>query len=270
MTVSIRRLAISGLLLGALLAPSAARAWGDEGHEIIALVAYRHLEPRARAAVDQILGQDDDLLTDSDIVSRSTWADKYRDSDRHTSQRRYRLTRAWHFVDIELDHPDLAAACFGHPAAPASTGPANSCIVDRIEAFAVELHDLPPGDPERTIALKFVLHLVGDIHQPLHAADNHDRGGTSVLVLTGRETVGRPLHAYWDTGVVRQLGRDSNQVAFRLSAAYRHTAGDIAAEHLEKAGCRLAMVLNRALGRDQDGTTRKDTSDLARPEFVLF
>src|SRR6185437_7276679 len=87
-----------------------------------------------------------------------------------------------------------------------SKGPAKSCVVDRITAFASELHDLPPGAPERAIAFKFVLHLVGDVHQPLHAADHNDAGGNGVLVLSGRQAVGRPLNAYWDTVVVKRLG----------------------------------------------------------------
>jgi hypothetical protein len=207
-------LAAFGLAVAAL-ASGPAWAWGDEGHKVIALVAYQHLMPAVRAKVDRILADDGDTLTPPDIASRATWADKFRDSDRHTSQRRYRLTRAWHFVDIELDHPDLAAACFGHPAAavPASEGPEKACVVDRIEAFAAELHDLPPSSPERTIAFKFVLHLVGDVHQPLHAADNHDSGGNGVLVVSGRQVIGRPLHAYWDTAVVKRLGKDPADVA---------------------------------------------------------
>jgi hypothetical protein len=173
-------------------------------------VVYRHLTPPVRGKVDQLLAGDDDTLTAPDMATRATWADKFRDSDRHTSQRHYQLTREWHFVDIELDEPDFTAACFGHPAAavPASQGPAKACAVDRIAVFATELHDLPPGAPERTIAFKFVLHLVGDVHQPLHAADHNDAGGNGVLVLSGRQAVGRPVHAYWDTAVVRRMGKD--------------------------------------------------------------
>jgi hypothetical protein len=139
-----RRNRVAGLVLAVVAACAPARAWGDEGHRILALVAYRHLTPDVRAKVDQILDADTDPLTASDIASRATWADKFRDSDRHTSQRRYRLTREWHFVDVELDEPDLTAACFGHPAAavPASEGPAKACVVDRITAFATELHGL--------------------------------------------------------------------------------------------------------------------------------
>ena len=294
------RNAAAGLVLvaAAACAPAPAQAWGDEGHRIIALVAYRHLTPAVRAKVNQLLVADTDTLTAPDIASRATWADKFRDSDRHTSRQRYRLTREWHFVDIELDEPDLTAACFGHPAAavPASEGPAKACVVDRIAAFATELHDLPPASPERAIAFKFVLHLVGDVHQPLHAADHIDAGGNGVLVLSGRQAVGRPLHAYWDTVVVKRLGKDPEQVAtaleqrlgsrcsgwmqgtpadwamesfaiardvayqlgelttderdrpaYRLTSSYQRRASAAVAEQLEKAGCRLAMLLNQAL-----------------------
>ena len=288
-------LGLAGLVLA--LSPAPARAWSDEGHRVIALVAYAHLTPDARDKVDAILRDDSDTLTEPDIASRATWADKFRDSDRNTSKQGYQLTRAWHFVDLEIDGPDLASACFGHPPAgvPASQGPADACLVDRIEAFAAELHDLPPS-PERTLAFKFLLHLVGDVHQPLHAADHHDAGGNGVLVLFGNRTVGEKLHAYWDTTVVRKLGSDPAEVAasieqrfgaqcagwmqgraadwalesfgiardfvyrlgeqttderdqpaYTLTSDYQRQARDVAAEQLEKAGCRLATRLNDAL-----------------------
>lgn len=286
-----------GLALAGALSPAPARAWGDEGHKIIATIAYAHLTPGARERVDAILRDDTDTLSEPDIASRATWADKYRDSDRNTSKQRYRLTRAWHFVDLEIDGPDLATACFDHPPAttPASQGPEQACVVDRINAFTAELRD-PFPSPERTLAFKFLLHLVGDVHQPLHAADHHDAGGNGVLVLFGRRTVGEKLHAYWDTTVVRQLGKvpdevaasleqrfgaqcngwmqgtaadwamesfgiardfvyqigeqtmdEHDQPAYTLTSDYQRRARDVAAEQLEKAGCRLALVLREAL-----------------------
>lgn len=199
-----------------------AKAWGDEGHQIIALIAYQHLTPQVRNRVDGILRHDHDRLTEPDIASRATWADRYRDSDRASSRERYTLTREWHFVDIELDDPDLKQACFGHPspAKPASAGPEKACVVDRIDAFAAELKSLPVSDPERTIAFRFLLHLVGDVHQPLHAADNHDRGGNDVLVLFGRHRVGRPLHAYWDVDVVVDKEQDVAALATSLNSRF--------------------------------------------------
>jgi hypothetical protein len=202
-------------------------------------------------------------------------------------------------VDIELDRPDLAGACFGFPAPahPASAGPAQDCLVDRLNTFTRELAD-PATDPaERIVALKYVLHFVGDLHQPLHAADNHDHGGNCVqLGLGGPRTVN--LHSFWDTRVVEAMGSDPLAIAdglraeitpatkaawergdvrgwamesygvakanvysigsapgcdsgsgpIPLPAGYEVNAKKVAALQLQKAGVRLALILNRALG----------------------
>src|SRR6202030_4291252 len=96
------------LLAASLLTPKPAAAWGDLGHEVTALIAYRHLDDKARDALNALLASDGDQLTAPDFASRATWADKYRTAHRETA--------AWHFVDIEIDEPDLAAACFHFPA----------------------------------------------------------------------------------------------------------------------------------------------------------
>src|ERR1700761_9344522 len=89
------------------LGPAQALAWGDWGHEITGLIAYDRLTPTAKAKVDALLADDKDALTAPDFASRATWADKYRTGHRETA--------AWHFVDMEIDHPDLPSACFGFP-----------------------------------------------------------------------------------------------------------------------------------------------------------
>lgn len=160
--------------------------------------------------MDAFLAADADTLTAHDMASEATWAYAYRGAGhRETAQR--------HFVDIEIDHPDEDAACFGHPAQgpTAATGPAQDCIVDKIDAFAAELRNTATSAPERLLALKYLLHFVGDLHQPLHASDNHDRGGNCVQVSLGgvRST---NLHSYWDTAVVQSLGDDPQTVADEL------------------------------------------------------
>jgi len=141
-----------------LEAPHPAFAWGVEGHEIIALIAERYLDPAVRAKVAALLAADTDTLTDHDIASEATWADKYRDSDRNTTKARYEATWRWHFVDIELAEPDLASACFGHPplplGVPASEGPPRACVVDKIVQFAAELDNPATSAPEQLLALK--------------------------------------------------------------------------------------------------------------------
>lgn len=194
-----------------LAAPAPALAWGRTGHAVVAEIARNYLTPKAAAAVDALLASDPDALTDKDLGARASWADAWRRDHRETSQ--------WHFADVELGHPDLAQACFGFPpsATPASAGPAKDCVVGRLEAFERELAD-PKTDPaERLLAFKFVLHFVGDLHQPLHAADNQDKGGNCVpLALGGPRTVN--LHGYWDGVVVDALGPDAKTIAATLSA----------------------------------------------------
>jgi len=202
------------VLVAVLLDASAAFAWGDVGHEVTALIAYRHLTAKARAALDALLAGDDDPLTKPDFASRATWADKYRSAHRETA--------AWHFVDIEIDQPDMAAACFGfpplHAGESAAHGPAQDCIVNKIEEFFAELKSPSTPPAERLLALKFLIHFVGDLHQPLHTADHADRGGNCVALSPSPDGEVNNLHAYWDVGAVAALGRSPQQIASRLDA----------------------------------------------------
>ena len=283
---------IVGAAMACLAAPSAAFAWGYEGHEIIADIARGYLTPAARAKVDALLAMDaGNTLTAHDMAEEATWADRWRGAG-------HAETASWHFTDEELDRPDLAQACFGFPASGplASQGPAQDCLVNKIEEFSKELADPATAPGERVTALKYLLHFVGDLHQPLHASDNHDRGGNCVLLnLGGPRSVN--LHGYWDTTAVQALGGDPSAVAASLAAkitraqksawergdvrawqadsyvvakawvyvvgskpdcardqapvtlpsGYAAAAQAIAGFQLEKAGVRLALVLNRAL-----------------------
>jgi len=223
-------------------------AWGDQGHEIIALVADHFLEPAVRDTIDGLLAGDRSGLTSSkDITHEATWADKYRDSDRDTTRKHYLRTHDWHFVDLELDGPDLAAACFGRPALSpgtvASNGPAQACVVDKIDEFTAELASPASSTGERRKALQFLLHFVGDVHQPLHASDDHDRGGNEKTV-SARGTPTNSFHHYWDTEFVIRLGANPPSIARlligRISEADRRnwsrgTAADWAMESFHVA-----------------------------------
>lgn len=83
--------------------------------------------------------------------------------------------------------------------------------IDHAEAI---LHDKKLAQPVRAEALRFLIHFIGDLHQPLHCADNHDRGGNEVKVMIGRRH--ENLHAVWDDNVVEALGRDPETVVSRL------------------------------------------------------
>jgi hypothetical protein len=195
----------------ASLVAGPALAWGDDGHKVAALIAYKHLTPAAKAKVDAILAGDTDTLTGTDVASRATWADKWRTSHRDTA--------AWHFSDVELSSGDLNAACFSFPSLPAGTpasqGTKDDCAANKISQFEAELKDPTTSDDERRFALKFLLHFVGDLHQPLHSSDSDDRGGNCVLITGGSHA---NLHSYWDTTVVKTLGSSPSDIATKLDA----------------------------------------------------
>jgi hypothetical protein len=205
--------------IAVVLGPSPSFGWGNEGHEIIATVAASYLQktnPETLSKINSLLKRDrDNELTDTDIASEATWADAYRESGPAARN----ATRQWHFVDIDYANEDidkaLDSACFGHPKpnTEASEGPAAACVIDRINAFKFELADLNTSPQERLLALKYLLHFVGDV-QPLHTATHfsgsrEDFGGNCVGILRGRATVPVRLHAYWDTTLVqRAVGKD--------------------------------------------------------------
>jgi hypothetical protein len=212
-----RLLIVASLLVAAVLTdPQPANAWGDEGHKVIALIAEHYLDPTVRSKVATLLSADTDTLTEHDIGSEATWSYKYRDSDRDTTKLRHQATRRWHFVDIELSQPELAAACFGHPrfllVSRLRKVPPQASVVDKIDQFAAELSDRATGASEQLLALKFLLHFVGDLRQPLNAAVDHDAGGNKKLVSDEGVHPGN-LHHYWDVEFVERLGTDPRQFA---------------------------------------------------------
>jgi S1/P1 Nuclease len=227
--------------MAAVAAPQASFAWGYEGHKIVAAIARSYLTPAVKAKVDALLTADTDILEPHDMLSAATWADTYRKDHRETAQ--------WHFVDIELGKPDLDAACFGHPpsAVPASAGPAKACLVDRLKAFESELANPATPQAERIVALKFVLHFVGDVHQPLHTSDDENQGGNCVRVALGGSRTTN-LHSYWDTGLITPMGTDPAALAADLAAkitpaqAKAWASGDAKAWATESFGVATAVA----------------------------
>jgi hypothetical protein len=170
--------------------PIPALAWGPEGHEVIARIAADNLSPAAHLRISQILGGDAPAL----MVLDSNWADEIR-ADRPE-------TAPWHFADIEIGSKGYD---------PRRDCPHGDCVVAQIARDMTSLRD--PATPylARREALRFLIHFVGDLHQPLHAADRHDKGGNNLIVLLdGRRT---NLHRVWDEDVVEALGPDPDRVA---------------------------------------------------------
>ncbi len=181
------------LVAGVMLASPSfdAQAWGGQGHRLVARIADTRLTPQARAAVDELLkGEADPTL--SGIAS---WADELRGSDPDLGKR----TASWHYVNI-AEHD-----CQYLKERDCKDG---DCVTEALNDQAAILADKSRPQSERRQALKFVVHFVGDIHQPMHAGYAHDKGGNNFQVnFNGR---GTNLHSLWDSGMVydRKLSDD--------------------------------------------------------------
>ena len=214
------------LLLVAADPVSSAWGWGCKGHQVVAFIAEQHLNPRARATVMQILAASPispelprycgesglDAFADS-----STWADDERSSRPDTAD--------WHFIDIPrgVSRGDIVQYC------PVSTGCVTSAISDQITVLRT------PGASarERADALRYVVHFVGDLHQPLHATTNDDRGGNCVPVSffgrrpeetnRVREDYRPNLHGIWDTDIIEHFaqGRTAVEIAEEFSIRFK-------------------------------------------------
>ncbi|WP_423820548.1 S1/P1 nuclease [Salinisphaera sp. SPP-AMP-43] len=176
------QLSIVRPLLGAVVGLTMslpALAWGPQGHALVADIAAAHLEPQAQAAVTRLLANEGHNHLD-EIAS---WPDAIRSERTETGP--------WHYVDIPLDksHYQDRRDC-----------PDRDCVVARISYFADILGNASASQNERVEALKFLVHFVGDVQQPLHAEDDDDKGGNEVeLSYFGHPT---NLHAIWDSGIV--------------------------------------------------------------------
>jgi hypothetical protein len=257
-----RRLPIA-LLCGCL----PAFGWGVEGHSLVARIAWMQLTPAVQARVSAILGPG---VTMQSVAS---WADEVRNQRRETGP--------WHYIDIPIDKPhlDMARDC-----------PKGDCVLARIEAFRQALKDLATAAAERREALLFLIHFVGDMHQPLHSSDNNDQGGNKVAVTFDGRTSN--LHSLWDSGLLGKLPKEDDlfaqwsresakharkwsrgtvddwaeeshkaaqQITYGrlpkvaagtaepIDAAYAKKADPLIRLQIEKAGARLARVLNEAL-----------------------
>jgi hypothetical protein len=253
------RAPIVALVLSFTITPGAV-AWGPTGHRAVARIAEHHLNPQAARAVN-------DLLAPEQLAFVANWADEIR------SEPEWAKAETWHWVTI----PD-AQTYDGQNKSP--TGD----ILEAIARFEKVLGDRAAPGRERTQALKWLTHLVGDLHQPLHVGRGDDRGGNEVLVLWFNEPTN--LHSVWDGKLIEtselsftelaemldhptpaqvrdwqaggplEWARESQELRSacyqlgdrRLSYRYIHDHWPTVQRRLLQAGVRLASILNRLLG----------------------
>ena len=211
-----------------LFAAPPAKAWGCRGHETIATLAEQHLNPAAKQALLALLTANpiDPQLKRycgerglDPFVDSSTWADDERGRDPSTAP--------WHFIDIPLSATKDATK-----ASAQSFCGASGCVTQAITEQLAILKDKSATGAKRAAALRFLIHFVGDLHQPLHGSSNSDRGGNCVPVKyftrnphAHNDSYTPNLHQLWDTEIPesQMLGADPVEFAGTLGAAFENS-----------------------------------------------
>jgi nuclease S1 len=180
------------------LLPSPAFAWGKTGHRVVAAIADRQLSGLARAHVEQILGPGESL------DEAANWPDEMRSAPGDFWQK---TATPWHYVTLN-------GIVYDH-------APSEGDALEALNRFSKTLQDPAASREDKQLALRFVVHLVGDLHQPLHNGKCCDKGGNDVKVTW----FGKPtnLHVVWDSQIV-----DEEQLSFTELAAKleRHISND--------------------------------------------
>lgn len=174
------------LCVSFISASHAVFAWGNQGHQVIALLAEAQLSSAARKEVNRLLA----LEPGETLASISTWADEHRSP----------ATAAWHYVNFPHESCNYE---------PKRDCPDGKCVVAAIER-QLEILATETSDEKKLVALKYVVHLIGDIHQPLHAGYGDDRGGNTYQLQAFMR--GSNLHALWDTSMLKALDQDNETI----------------------------------------------------------
>jgi hypothetical protein len=191
-----------------------AMAWGAQGHRVVATIAERRLEHTAPAALErarEYLRANNNDRECKPCDDPKTLAAVANDADDFRQIELALVTRDWHFVNIEITNPtyDQNRDC-----------PNGDCVVRRIDRMIEILNDRGRNNCDRESALIYLIHFMGDMHQPFHTGFGRlpdgapDLGGNRVrLTFDGRET---NLHSIWDSGIIEKQGRTDNQWVTRL------------------------------------------------------
>lgn len=217
---------LAGLLSSTLASPAA--AWGRQGHALVAEVAQTRLTPQAQAQIDALLA----LEGHPDIAAIASWADQLRERDPELG----RLSARWHYVNLASPEQTAQEKCHYQPAQHCHDG---NCVIAAIEQQGQRLADTTLPAQQRLQALKFVVHFVGDIHQPMHAGYSHDKGGNDLQIQhNGR---GTNLHALWDSGMIATRGLDNPVYLARLQALPAPALAPTQVTGWAENSCRIAV-----------------------------
>lgn len=174
------KLKIYPLLIGIFLSTNVF-AWGQNGHRITGYIAHHYLSEKAAAEIESLLGEED-------LAQASTWADEMRSNPSAFWQR---SASPFHYVTVPKGkkYKDVDAP---------QQGDAYAALVE----YKKTLLDDDATLAQKQLALRFMVHIIGDLHQPLHAGNGTDRGGNDVKLKFFREDSN--LHSVWDTGLIEK------------------------------------------------------------------
>ena len=212
------------LVVAMLLVPGPAHAWGDYGHRTVASIAYAEAGSATRAAIRALLKRaaavDTPTCKLASIEDASVWPDCVRGLGD-----RFAYAATWHYQNISVCGDfDIAANC-----------PDGNCVTAQIALQQAILADRARPTPERVMALAFLVHFVGDMHQPVHIGDKGDRGANDVKADYGAKSPPRMnLHRIWDSELAERALTEPPAVGPRSitrtdRAAWRAGGGDATA-----------------------------------------
>lgn len=172
-------------------------SWGVTGHRTIGRIAETHLNAKAKAGVRALLGNQ----TLADIAS---WADEVR------PQPEYRHTGPWHFLNLPLglSYPEFKSQV---------ENMTQENVYSALKQCEHTLTDETSPREQRVEALKFIVHFVGDLHQPMHISRAEDKGGNTIQL--NYDGQGTNLHSLWDTKLLEHDGLTYEQLAARYDRA---------------------------------------------------
>jgi hypothetical protein len=205
------------VLLLCCMALARSFAWGVQGHEVIADLAWQGLQPMARQEVARLLA----LEPGQTLGSIASWADVTRSVS----------TSAWHYVNFPR------GTCSYVPQRDCSDG---NCVVAAIEQQR-DIFASNASDADRLRALKYLVHFVGDVHQPLHAGYADDRGGNQFQLRILMR--GSNLHALWVSGLLHQMDLDNATLESVLQSLVPTQDGlDLRAQQMAQESCRIVAM----------------------------
>lgn len=175
---------------------SPAFAWGPIGHRVTGAIAGRNLSGLARANVQLLLG-------DEDLAQAATWPDDMKSDPADFWQKQ---ASPWHYVTVREGDAYTSA-----------DAPPEGDAMSALARFTATLRDPAASMDDKRLALRFVVHIIGDLHQPLHAGGGNDRGGNDMKVSWfGRST---NLHSVWDSAMIEQRSLSYSELADWLARA---------------------------------------------------